>query len=191
MSLTVTPLICRAGFMVNEVIENGYGIMNGVIESKVPSQSRIHSTLPSAYFYDAYSVANPHPEFSALQIWLLAVPKMPAWIDHAMQLRNFLVSKLGLRDVGKLSSVGNKKPFNDYKIGDQIGVFNLRSFSPDEVVMGDNDKHLDVQISLCKVAGNLVVVSTVVHIHNWMGRAYMFFVTPMHRIIVPQFLSKI
>jgi Protein of unknown function (DUF2867) len=165
--------------------------MNAVIESKVPPQSLIHSTLPSAYFYDAYSVASPNSEHSALQIWLDALPKMPIWIDRAMQLRNFIVSKVGLRDAGKLSNVGDKKPINDYKVGDQVGVFTLRSFSPDEVVMGDNDKHLDVQISLCKVAGNQVVVSTVVHVHNWMGRIYMFFVTPMHRVIVPKFLSKI
>lgn len=165
--------------------------MSAVIASNVPSQSLIFSTLPSAYFYDAYSVANPNSEHSALQIWLEAVPKMPTWIDRAMQLRNFIVSKVGLRDVGKLSDVGGKKSLNDYKLGDQIGVFTLRNFSHNEVVMGDSDKHLDVQISLCKVAGGQIIVSTVVHIHNWMGRVYMFFVTPTHRVIVPQFLSKI
>ncbi|HEY8706862.1 MAG TPA: DUF2867 domain-containing protein [Burkholderiaceae bacterium] len=33
-------------------------------------------------------------------------------------------------------------------------------------------------------------VSTVVHIHNLLGRVYMLFVAPVHRLIVPAVLGR-
>jgi Protein of unknown function (DUF2867) len=165
--------------------------MTTVSEVKVPLQSLLQQRLHNADFYDAYQIKNPQPARHALQIWLDALVKTPTWIDRAMQLRNFIVSKVGLRDAGKLSSAGEPKPLADYRVGDRVGIFTVNHISESEVVMGDDDKHLAVQVSLCKLAGDQVVISTVVHIHNWMGHVYMFFVKPMHRIIAPAVLSKI
>jgi hypothetical protein len=163
-----------------------------VIQSvQVPTQSVIHATLSNADFYDAYQTTNPAPERHALVIWLGILAKTPTWIDRAMQLRNFIVSKVGLRDSGKLSNIGAPKAIADYRVGDRVGIFTVSHISQAEVVMGDDDKHLAVQVSLCKVGINQVVISTVVHIHNWKGHVYMFFVKPMHHIIAPAVLSKI
>ena len=63
-----------------------------------------------------------------------------------------------------------------------------------EVVLGQDDKHLDVQVSLSKHrrgdAPATLAVSTVVHIHNALGQAYMAVVTPFHRRIVRAMLPK-
>ena len=53
--------------------------------------------------------------------------------------------------------------------------------------MGRDDKHLAVQVSICKQpaapgAAPRVVLSTVVHIHNTLGHAYMAVITPIHRV---------
>jgi Protein of unknown function (DUF2867) len=165
--------------------------MTAITLVNVPAQSVIYSTLLNADFYDAYQTINPHPERHALEIWLGTLAKIPAWIDRAMLLRNFIVSKVGLRDSGKISNAGVSKAIADYRVGDRVGIFTITHISESELVMGDDDKHLAVQVSLCKIDLNQVVISTVVHIHNWMGHAYMFFVKPMHRIIAPAVLSKI
>mgnify|MGYP002139184355 CR=1 FL=1 len=72
-------------------------------------------------------------------------------------------------------------------MGDRVGIFRIRHLSDTEVVMGQDDKHLDVQVSICKRGGSgaqpTVVLSTVVHIHNTLGHAYMTVITPIHRVI--------
>ena len=61
--------------------------------------------------------------------------------------------------------------------------------------MGQDDKHLDVQVSLHKYApagqAPMVVVSSVVHIHNALGHAYMAVVKPFHRRIVRAMLGRL
>jgi hypothetical protein len=37
---------------------------------------------------------------------------------------------------------------------------------------------------------NKVAITTVVHVNNFLGRFYLFFVVPVHKIIVPALLSR-
>nr|WP_233224772.1 DUF2867 domain-containing protein [Thiomonas sp. X19] len=53
---------------------------------------------------------------------------------------------------------------------------------------------MDVKVSFCKVAEagrNALAVSTVVHLHNLLGRVYMLLVAPIHRRIVPATLARL
>jgi hypothetical protein len=111
-----------------------------------------------------------------------------------MNVRNKVAAGLGLKDVGSLSSVESDKPAQAYRIGDQAGIFKLLELHAHEVILGETDKHLDVKVSVAKQdqpGYTVVSVSTVVHVHNFMGRLYMFFVTPAHRIIAPATVSKL
>jgi hypothetical protein len=157
----------------------------------IPPQSRLHTRLAGAYFHDAHCVDNPYPERSALALWMQTLGRTPAWVDTAMRARNAIVKRLGLKDLGVLSHIDSKRPLQDYCVGERVGIFTVLHISEDEVVMGDDDRHLDVQVSLLKTAEHQVVVSTVVHIHNALGRVYMFFVAPAHRIIAPRVLARI
>jgi hypothetical protein len=161
--------------------------MTAVTKVDIPSQSIVQDRLHDADFYDAYEVLNAKPERTALQVWVDALQKSPPWVRQALRLRNAIVSKFGL----KVGEPDELKPANEYKVGERVGIFTLQSISDVEVLMGQPDKHLDFLISVCKTTNDRVVISTVVHIHNWFGHAYMFFVKPMHRIIAPLMLSKI
>jgi hypothetical protein len=96
---------------------------------------------------------------------------------------------VGLKNQGSFAQgVDQKKPAAAYQAGDRMGIFTVMHVANDEFIMGDDDKHLKVQISVCKtmVDGRLqLVVSTVVHEHNWLGWVYMLFVGPAHKIIAP------
>lgn len=162
--------------------------------SEVPAFSALQASLPTAYFYDCYTVELPPDARSPLELYLSVVSRTPRWIDFLMQARNKIVARLGLKDMGALSGIDRAKPAHAYRIGDQTGIFKLLAVHEHEVILGETDTHLDVKISVAKQttpSGTAVSVSTVVHVHNTMGRVYMFFVKPAHRIIAPAVVSKI
>ncbi len=86
------------------------------------------------------------------------------------------------------------KPAHAYRIGDRAGIFKLLELHEHEAILGETDKHLDVKITVArqdKRGCMAISVSTVVHVHNAIGRLYMLFVTPAHRIIAPATVSKL
>lgn len=162
-----------------------------VRKCKFPNECQLAPSLVTADFNDAYEAPVSNFERSALAIWLDTVKLTPVWIEKAMHFRNAVVSRLGLKDLGGLSVFNPALSALDYKIGDRIGVFTLDYLSENEIVLSDSDKHLDVKLSLMKLdAGRRIVVSTVVHIHNFLGHLYMVPVKPMHRIIIQTMLRK-
>jgi hypothetical protein len=162
-----------------------------VIPCPIPPESRLQARLAGADFCDAYCADNPHPEQPALALWIQTLGRTPCWVDTAMHARNAIVKRLGLKDLGGMAQIDTNRPLQDWRVGERVGIFTVLHLSEDEVVMGNDDKHLEVQVSLLKTAQGKVIVSTVVHIHNALGRVYMFFVKPAHRVIAPAVLAQI
>ena len=154
----------------------------------VPLHSQVHARLRGADFHDAYEADDALPQASAMDSWLAVVGRTPGWVDRAMDLRNAVVARIGLKDLGRLKpEQGGDRA---YAVGDRVGIFSLQHLSEDEVVMTDADRHLDVWVSLLKLrAERKIVVSTVVQVHNALGRLYMLPVAPVHRLIVPAMLA--
>ncbi|WBS04191.1 DUF2867 domain-containing protein [Pseudoduganella sp. SL102] len=161
-----------------------------ISKQPVPAASRLHRTIPGAHFHDSYRMALASDPRSALQLYLDTVVRTPAWVDRLMALRNAVVSRIGLKDLGALGEFDRNKPASAYRPGDRIGIFELRHVFDDEVILGDSDRHLDVQVSVCREGGELSM-STVVHVHRPLGHVYMFFVAPVHRRIVPAVMRRI
>ena len=161
-----------------------------------PPGSRIAAMLPGAYFHDAWAMTASQPELTALDQFLLAARKTPRWVEACMGLRNRVVRRLGLKDLGGLSSLAAHRTARDYRPGDRVGIFTLFDNDPDEALLGDRDRHLDVMLSVHKSAPTatqpvFVTVTTVVHVHNLLGRLYMLPVTPMHKLITPVVLGAV
>lgn len=155
----------------------------------VPPNSEISRRMTGAYYHDTFEAAIKPTSRSALELYLLVVAGTPAWINAMMALRNRVVSLFGLKNLGGLGDVDTAKPAADYRVGDRVGIFTIRYLSEQEVILGDSDKHLRAEISVCR-AQDKVAVTTVVHLHNLLGRVYMLFVAPMHRLIVPASLRN-
>jgi hypothetical protein len=162
-----------------------------------PQPSLIQPQLAGAYFHDAWCVQAGDPRLSALGQFLKAVRATPRWVDACMSLRNRVVRRLGLKDLGELAEVPGSRRDEDYRPGDRVGIFTLFQNTPDEVLLGDRDKHLDVVLSVHRAAPAtpggpvLVTVTTVVHVKNWLGRLYMLPVAPMHKLIAPSVLRAV
>jgi hypothetical protein len=75
-----------------------------------------------------------------------------------------------------------------------IGFFPVLSKSAGEMVMGGDDRHLDFRVAVLVRAdapgGRELVVVTVVHCHNRLGRTYLAVIAPFHRTILRANLER-
>lgn len=164
-------------------------------QAAVPAGSRIATRTAGAHFHDAWVVRAGEPDRSALGQFIKAFGRTPRWVDACMRLRNRVVRLAGLKDLGAMAAIDPARPEGDYRPGDRLGIFTLYEIGNDEVLLGDRDRHLDVVLSLHCARGDrgetLVTVTTVVHVHNLLGRLYMLPVAPMHRVIAPAVLRTV
>lgn len=153
-----------------------------------PPGSAAAALLPGAYFHDAWAIRPAQPQLEPLDQFLRVARQTPAWVDGLMNLRNRLVGLVGLKNLGALSRLSPGAVASDFRIGDRVGIFTLLARSDTEALLGDSDKHLDVVVSIHRQPGvpadqALVTVSTVVKVHNLLGRLYMLPVRPAHHLI--------
>lgn len=165
-------------------------------ETVVPPGSLAAGLLTGCDFHDAWSIRSEAVDVSALGHFIEAARRTPRWVNACMALRNHTVALLGLKHLGHLSELAPGKPASDYRPGDRVRIFTLFENTFDEVLLGDKDKHLNVVLSvhrslLPEAREVLVTVTTVVHVHNLLGRIYMLPVKPMHRLITPTILRAI
>ncbi|WP_434339510.1 DUF2867 domain-containing protein [Motilimonas cestriensis] len=158
----------------------------------IPNKSILNEYSKGAYFFDSFSKRIKYNNQTAIEVFLETATRTPVWIEFLMSMRNWIVSKLGLKHLGGLQDVPKKKLSTEYVVGERIGIFTLVSITDHEVVLEDCDKHLNVRVSfLVEPEGVAATVhaTTVVHVNNVFGKIYMFFVAPFHKIIVPSTLK--
>lgn len=138
-------------------------------------------------FLDSQSVPLPHPAPDAAELTIATFFSMPGWVKNLLGLRNLLVAPFGL----KTGTEGMRPPTREEINGlSYSGVFAVHSATPDEVILGTDDKHLDFRVSVLRSeADDVVAISTWVHPHNLAGKAYLAAVYPFHRIIVARCLA--
>jgi len=161
--------------------------MNKPYLSSLPSDSQISSQLNNAYFHDSWSIVLGQPDLSVFEQLIKLFQHTPQWIEWSMNMRNKITSKIGLKDLGSFKQIDTHKKENEYVAGDRIGIFTFLQRTENELVIGDDDKHLNVTLSIYK--NEVLTVTTIVHIKNWLGRLYMLPVIPAHRKIVPATLQ--
>lgn len=148
------------------------------------------------FLCDSYSIALPDMSRPALGYFLAAVARTPQWVNTLMALRNKTVQLVGLKDLGGLGGFDHSKPASTYMPGDRVGIFKLLSNTEQEALLGESDKHLDVVLSVFKYPpaanGTLTIsITTVVHVHNLLGRVYILPVTPLHKLVAPSVMNRI
>ena len=160
----------------------------------IPKHSALSDYAKGAYFADSFSREIPNVNQTALDVYLEIAKQTPAWVSFLMAMRNYIVSKCGLKHLGRFQDVMSMSSTANIIDGDRIGIFILHSNSDTEIVLEDSDKHLDVRVSfLLDIVGDKITLhaTTVVHVHNVFGKLYMFFVAPAHKLIVPSLLKKL
>ncbi len=111
------------------------------------------------------------------------VISIPRPVTALLLVRNLAVRALGLmpaRDVSRLPERMTLEP------GSRLGFFDVLAAGRDEVVLGEDDRHLDYRF-LVRVIRDRRTLSaeTTVAFHGWLGRLYFLPVRPFHALIVP------
>ena len=136
--------------------------------------------LSGAQFADAYAIATGDRALDARRAAERMFARNPPWIEKLIALRNLLVRPFGLKTSGQ----------NEPSTGGVIGLFPVLSETPNRLVAGFNDHHLDFRVVVDVAAGEQVTATTLVKTHNLLGRCYLAIVLPFHRLIVRSMLRR-
>lgn len=159
----------------------------------LPSQSGIGQVYPSVQLADAYAVRLPEgASTDPDQLARFIFSRQPAWIGRLLQVRDAIVACFGLKTAKQLNALGAAPGAQSGR----VGIFKVYSTSDTEIVMGEDDKHLDFRVSVLCSTGparggpRQLTVSTVVHCHNRLGRTYIRVIAPFHRLVVKASLRR-
>ena len=140
--------------------------------------------LAGAQFADAYSIAVDGGALDARQAAERMITRQPRWAEALLALRNILVRPFGLKTSGASRTAPRE----------MIGIFPVVSETPDRLVAGFNDSHLDFRfvVDVAPLGDRQrVTATTLVLTHNWLGRSYLTVILPFHRLIVRAMLRNV
>jgi hypothetical protein len=156
-----------------------------------PAASQIADYYRGADLADAYAIALPEDASEDIEALARAVLANPAlWSKALMAVRDRMVGIFGIKTSRQLLNSSNEGV-------DRIHIFRVRARYPNEIVLGETDKHLDFKVSVLRRSSSRraaeaheLVVTTVVHCHNALGRVYLTLIAPFHRLIVRSSVNR-
>ncbi len=152
-----------------------------------PSNSLIVDWYPHSQLLDSYAIAIPStPARSMRLLATLALGNPPVWFRALLTLRDAAVSPFGVKSSRHLRENGPAEA--------RVDFFPILEERENEIILGENDRHLDFRMSLLRLrTGNdtQIVATTVVHIHNGLGRAYIAVIRPFHRLVVRRSMARL
>jgi Protein of unknown function (DUF2867) len=152
----------------------------------LPASSRVTQMYAHPNLADAYTIRLPDnattdPELLARFMF----SHQAAWIGQLLRVRDTLVAGFGLKTAKHLEEFARSEREK------HISIFRIYERTVDEIVLGEDDKHLDFRVSVFQETraetaggGRYLTVSTVVRCHNLLGRTYILLITPFHEIVV-------
>lgn len=155
----------------------------------LPEASRVMRCYASTQLADAFAVRLPDDAIDdPEQLARFVFAQQPPWIAALMRVRDALVAGFGLKTSSQLKNVPPAQ-----RAG-RVAIFRIYETHADEILLGEDDKHLDFRLSVrtthAAASGRQLIVSTVVHCHNLLGRSYLRVIAPFHRRVVRATLQR-
>ncbi|WP_066507933.1 DUF2867 domain-containing protein [Rufibacter sp. DG15C] len=166
--------------------------------SRIPD----HSLLKKEDFLFDYMDSFQHYFFDREDtIDITSVGKMffssgSTWINGLFAIRNKVVGWIGLKTPEHLKDRKPQAEAFTFEPGQRLGLFKVFDKTAQEVVLGEDDRHLNFKVSLLLeslLEGNgkkRVSITTAVTFNNRFGRFYFMLVRPFHKIIVKTLLKR-
>lgn len=161
-----------------------------VTPEPLPTESKIAQAYLSIDYADAYSVELPNGATSDPHLLAKFIFELPSPVGNfLLKVRDALVGGFGLKTTAtpRRGAEGEAA---------RLGIFRIYSTSDAEIILGEDDKHLDFRVSvLCSgrqssPGERRLTLSTVIHYHNRFGRLYFFVIAPFHRLLVQSGLRR-
>ncbi|MBK8802168.1 MAG: DUF2867 domain-containing protein [Fibrobacteres bacterium] len=165
--------------------------------SDLPAASALNQSSTNFDYVDSF-----HAEFTdkrdSIDIFVLGemfAQPGPKWFEALLAIRNKIASRFSLKTSAKPSETRTLGRRN-WEIGEQVGIFRVFGKHRNELVLGENDRHLNFRVSLLlsedttDPTRKFYTVSTAVEFNNRLGRWYFAIVKPFHRLIVPLMIKR-
>lgn len=157
-------------------------------KTTIPENSALYADRKQYHYSDSYTVQveDKNNQLTLIDAANAFVKPGPKWIDNLLKLRNFLVAMVGLKTPKDLKTNINCQ----FEPNELAGLFHVFSKTEHELILGEDDKHLNFRVSLYfetmpnNTCTKQITVTTIVIYNNWFGRFYFFFVKPFHQLIV-------
>lgn len=157
---------------------------------KAKSSRPVNTAGKQGDYLDVATVRlHDHVTRAPLALYVALTRPVPLGLNAALTLRNLLVRPFGIRAVPGFGAIPVAQP----EIGGTLDLFTIKQVSPNTMVIGIDDIHLDVELSFSVTnadTGATFVMTTTVVTHNLTGRIYMLFVGPFHRILVRHMIRR-
>ncbi len=170
-----------------------------IIKTKLPNNSNLNSNHKKYDYVDSFQgkLLDVENKFKPIDIGKAFFSSGPKWVGKLFNLRNKIVSVFGLKTSGNV--VDRQQQLDNFKCepGEQLGLFKVFNKTDNEVIIGEDDKHLNFRVSLFldksknDKSKKDLTISTTVEFNNWFGRLYFLPVRPFHKFIVPTMLKGI
>ena len=151
-----------------------------------PASSAIAGWFPHADLVDSYTIDIPAGKSDAPEIARAMLGRSPPWLKTLLAIRDTVMARLGVKTTAQLRRGAGASG--------RIGFFPIVSSTSGEIVLGENDRHLDFRFSLLIERGDgaldRVVATTAVHCHNRLGRMYLRVIMPFHHVVVRSLLAR-
>ncbi len=149
-----------------------------------PQTDGIKNALPKVDFADTFATTNHQESLEVISNTVFG--KIPKWISFLMKIRNGIVKIFGLKT--EVSADINRK----FEVGAYISFFQILSIQQNELILGEDDKHLNFRVSVynSKEKEFNIKITTLVQYNNWFGKVYMTIVKPFHHIVVKTMVKQ-
>ncbi len=160
-----------------------------VRKTKLSKDSQLHAFFRDGDFLDCYAVQIDRADAPIAEVAQRLFIGLPGWINALLAIRDFSVAPFGLKTTGRLPRDQTIRA--SVHVGDHINFFCVRSITENEIILGEDDRHLDFKISVRRdsSAPGRITLATWVHAHNRLGKIYLGVIAPFHALIVTSQLS--
>lgn len=153
-----------------------------VLKVAPPAESAITSWYDGADLVDAYAVRRPAgAPMDAGAIATLVMARPPAFFRLLLTMRDAIMARVGVKTTKQLRDADDRP---------RVDFFPVISRSIHEIVLGEDDRHLDFRLSILLGPGDQVIATTAVRCHNTLGRVYLAVIKPFHVLIVRTLLRR-
>lgn len=167
------------------------------VQHKLPNNSVLNPDIKKYDYIDCFEAVlkDPNNKFNAADIGKAVFSSGPKWIGTLFALRNRIVSLFGLKTGGTDEELRRQRDNFKLEKGESLGLFKVFEVTEEEVILGEDDKHLNFKVSIfveqmeANPQHKKVSLSSVVEFNNWLGRLYFLIVKPFHKLIVPAMLN--
>lgn len=157
-------------------------------QTSLPAESGIAGLFPGADLADAFAVALP-PGIAERRIEEIARTLLGDPAPWFLALRDKVMARFGVKTSAEVRRIATRDGVA------HIDFFPVLSRTEHELILGEDDWHLDFRASILVRdrrgdGGRELVMTTVVHCHNRLGRTYLCAIAPFHRLVVTSSLRR-